>query len=296
MPPPAWATRKPAHRAANLETICVPVGSGKIACYVGGHGETVVLLHPTVMDSRAWDLQRPAFERRYQVVAVDQRGHGGSDPADAPYDPAEDVAGALAALGVWRAAVIGLGDGADIALRLALLGSFAVEAVVLVMPMIGFLVSAMMEGWSGAERDEFEARLGDFAVDPEMAPLRNAAMLHDERALAEMIGNDPGQLSPGHPGRALLQAMARDNVGSLFSVELAQRPSDGLADRLSDVCAPCLLVWNSLPRSQNPASSLAQQLSNASEHEIPTCAAMVNIEEPELFNDLVLSFLNAHRA
>jgi pimeloyl-ACP methyl ester carboxylesterase len=63
-----------------------------------------------------------ALERDYDVIMVDARGHGQSQPAEQDYsdlDLGHDLAGVIAALGLRRPAVLGHSMGAATALALA---------------------------------------------------------------------------------------------------------------------------------------------------------------------------------
>ena len=72
----------------------------------------LVLLHGVTGHARTWDDEAGALASRYRVLALDQRGHGDSDPAaDGDYTVAA-MAGDLAAfadtLGLARLSIVGL--------------------------------------------------------------------------------------------------------------------------------------------------------------------------------------------
>ncbi len=85
---------------------------------VSGTGPDVVLLHPVGLDGTFWGglIERLAQDRR--VIAIDQRGHGRS-PAARPgatmADYVADTARTLDALGVKKAAMVGLSFGGMLA-------------------------------------------------------------------------------------------------------------------------------------------------------------------------------------
>ncbi|MBA2295781.1 MAG: alpha/beta fold hydrolase, partial [Actinobacteria bacterium] len=93
---------------------------------VYGEGERTILFLPTwaIVHSRVWKLQVAYFARHARVVTFDARGNGRSDRPRDPraYDEREIVADAVAvldAVGVERAAVVCLSNGAHRALLLA---------------------------------------------------------------------------------------------------------------------------------------------------------------------------------
>lgn len=85
----------------------------------GSAATPLVLLHGGAVDHRLWRDQLGAYGERH-VVAPDARGHGGSSDADAPYRLADDVVTLLDALGIERAALVGLSMGGGTAVDVAL--------------------------------------------------------------------------------------------------------------------------------------------------------------------------------
>ena len=88
----------------------------------GGDGPPVVLAHGFSDDGLCWTPVAEALAPDYDVVMVDARGHGRSDAPERGYGSAEqaaDLAGAIAALGLRRPAVLGHSMGAATALVMA---------------------------------------------------------------------------------------------------------------------------------------------------------------------------------
>jgi esterase len=80
----------------------------------GGEGRTpLLLLHGFTGSAHAWDTLSIALQPHFRVYALDQRGHGDSDPADA-YNPAvafDDIAGVVGQLALRSLVLIGLSMG-----------------------------------------------------------------------------------------------------------------------------------------------------------------------------------------
>ncbi|MEK8035117.1 MAG: alpha/beta fold hydrolase, partial [candidate division NC10 bacterium] len=80
----------------------------------GGEGRTpLLLLHGFTGHAHAWDTLSIALQPHFHVYALDQRGHGDSDPADA-YDPVaafDDIAGVVEQLGLTSLVLVGLSMG-----------------------------------------------------------------------------------------------------------------------------------------------------------------------------------------
>lgn len=105
----------------------VDVGAVRLHYVEEGEGPLVVLLHGFPEFWWSWRNQIPALVKAgFRVVAVDQRGYGGSDKPRRWQDYrieqlAADVAGLIAALGEERAHVVGHDWGAAVAWMVATL-------------------------------------------------------------------------------------------------------------------------------------------------------------------------------
>ena len=82
-----------------------------------------MLLHGITGHARTWDDEARALAARYRVLALDQRGHGDSDPApDGDYTVttmAADLAAFADALRLRRFSVVGLSMGGRVAIAFA---------------------------------------------------------------------------------------------------------------------------------------------------------------------------------
>jgi len=101
----------------------VDVNGAAIWYAVFGSGQPVVLLHGGLANANYWGHQVPVLAQKYQVIAIDSRGHGRSTRSAVPYGyalMASDVLGVLDRLGVQKTAIVGWSDGAIIGLSLAM--------------------------------------------------------------------------------------------------------------------------------------------------------------------------------
>ncbi len=88
----------------------------------GGNGQPIVLLHGLASTCHTWDLVAPILAENYQVVALDQRGHGESDKPDYGYDFAsivEDLHQFIQTLELEKLIIAGHSWGGDVALEYA---------------------------------------------------------------------------------------------------------------------------------------------------------------------------------
>lgn len=99
-----------------------------------GAGEPLILLHGNGEDGSYFKGQLEFFSREYRAIAVDTRGHGGSPRGSAPFTIrqfAQDLHGFMDGLGLKSAVILGFSDGANIAMRFALMYPEMVRALVL---------------------------------------------------------------------------------------------------------------------------------------------------------------------
>lgn len=96
---------------------------------------SIVLLHGLASNARIWDLTAPLLARDFRVIAVNQRGHGGSDKPDDGYDYAtvtRDLAEVIAAFQLNLPLIVGHSWGASVALQFAAMMPQAIAGVALV--------------------------------------------------------------------------------------------------------------------------------------------------------------------
>src|SRR2546429_2021870 len=80
----------------------------------GGEGRIpLLLLHGFTGHAHAWDTLSIALQQHFHVYALDQRGHGDSDPADVYNAMAafDDISGVIAELGLRSLVLVGLSMG-----------------------------------------------------------------------------------------------------------------------------------------------------------------------------------------
>lgn len=135
----------------------------------------VVLLGSLGSDRSMWDAQVRDLSRDHDVVAVDHRGHGGSEVVAGPCtvaDLAGDVLALLDALGVDRFHVVGLSLGGAVAQWLAVHKSSRVRSVALLCTAAKF---GEPSGWTeraAAVRSGGTAAVADAVVARWLTPAR----------------------------------------------------------------------------------------------------------------------------
>ncbi len=132
LPPPALPAAVPVERGY------APVRGLRIYYELHGppDGTPIVLLHggdPGIETS--WERILPALARTHRVIAFDQQGHGRTPDVERPFTfdgSADDTAALLAFLHVERADLMGVSNGAHVAIEVALRHSGLVRRLVLV--------------------------------------------------------------------------------------------------------------------------------------------------------------------
>ena len=113
----------------------LPDGEMQIVEHGPRRASPIVLVHCFTCAINWWDGMIPRLEEDHRVIAVDIRGHGGSEKPTSGYsipDQADFVAEALARLGVHGAEVVGHSLGGSIVTALAERSPQLVERVVIV--------------------------------------------------------------------------------------------------------------------------------------------------------------------
>jgi 3-oxoadipate enol-lactonase len=99
--------------------VVVEVGNARFWVEQDGDGPAILFLHFGLGDWRVFEPQLRALAGSFRCVAYDRRGHGRTESPEEPYADVDDAVGLLDALGIERAALVGLSGGGSIALSIA---------------------------------------------------------------------------------------------------------------------------------------------------------------------------------
>ena len=242
-----------------------------------GSGRDVVILIPAFsMDVRMWTPQIAPLSRLARVITYDTRGHGRSAPPSGAYSSVDDLAALMDELKVADAHLVGLSNGARIALDFALVHPARARSLVLASPGVS--------GFSG----------GDFSY---MAPVIAAVRAGDLEKAAELWAATPLMHIPQDTAAAaLVTRISRDNR-TLWSYRTnPERPLTPPAiGRLGEVRVPTLVIAgeNDLPYLRRLADSVARGIPGATLVVIPGVGHIANLAAPNEFNRAVEAFLRA---
>jgi pimeloyl-ACP methyl ester carboxylesterase len=239
-----------------------------------GEGPTLVLLHGWALDLDMWTPQFDALSGACRIVAFDRRGFGHSTGVPSIDDDVEDLALVLDQLSVDRAAVLGMSQGARVALRFALEAPGRTACLILdgAPPMFSPHASDLPLGAFRAivSRDGIEA-------------FRNAWRDHP---LTRLWSQDAG-------ARALVARMIDRYRGLDLQRRAAHtRPTAAPQDVKRIRCA-ALLINGALDSAERLAAAedLAQRLPHAACVRIAGAAHLPNLDQPRQYNDALLAFV-----
>ena len=113
----------------------IPIGDIEVNYEEAGKGIPLVMVHGLNGDLTGWALIMPEFAKHYRTVALDVRGHGGTDKPDQPYSIqgfSGDLYGFMRKLEIPKAHIFGLSMGGAIAQQFALDHPEMIRSLILV--------------------------------------------------------------------------------------------------------------------------------------------------------------------
>lgn len=247
-----------------------------------GQGAPLVFIHAFPLSSAMWEPQVRKFSKNHRVIALDLRGHGDSD---APLwhftldDFAEDIRELLTHLGIVQATFVGLS-----------MGGYTLLALFRKYPQ---LVTRMVLADTRAQADSDEAKVGRFAM-------AQVAYQKGPQAIAEMMMPKllgPTSLEKRQDIIESIRTMINKNKASGIIVDLmamAQRPDS--THLLSNISCPTLVIVGEDDVATPPAEAqyMKDQISSAELVVLPQAGHLSNLEQPDRFNQALLSFFQKH--
>jgi pimeloyl-ACP methyl ester carboxylesterase len=263
----------------------VDLDDGKLYYEMAGEGDTLVLGHAGFVDSRMWDAQWDTFTQKYRVIRFDMRGNGKSDPAQGPRNRRDDLAQLLDHLHVERAALLGCSMSGEVMIDFVLEHPEMASALITVSsapsgfqlqgdppPLVLEMVTASQQG-DTARVSELQLRIwvdGPYRQPEQVNSIvrqRAAEMNRIPVGLNTWVAADSQPLNPLDP------------------------PAIG---RLSAIHTPALIMAGALddPEVLRATRVMTEAIKGAKKHIFSQSAHVPNMEEPEEFTQIVLSFLD----
>jgi 3-oxoadipate enol-lactonase len=252
-----------------------------------GQGTPILFVHEFAGDHRSWEPQLREFGKRYRCIAYSARGY---TPSDVPADSQaysykhvmRDCVAVLDHLGIEQAHIVGLSMGGYTALQVALNHPGRVRSMVLA------------GTGSGSERGYTEQFHQHSRALAEQFEREGAA------SVAKIYGLGPGRVP----------FLIKDPRGfAAFSQQLAEHDAQGSANtsrgfqggrpslydfegEIRKLTIPALIVvGDEDDRCIEPSLFLKRTIAASGLVMLPKTGHVVNLEEPDLFNQVVGDFL-----
>jgi pimeloyl-ACP methyl ester carboxylesterase len=265
----------------------VKINNARLYYETAGHGDSLVMIHAGVANSRQWNNEFAFFARNYHVVRHDMRGYGKSEPVEGEFTHMEDLIAVLNTLGLNEPLVImGCSMGGGLAMDFALTHPSRVRALI----MVG-------SAPSGLELDvPAPAKFADAEKAFEAGDLDLVCEL-ETQIWFDGAGRTPEQVDQSM--RKLLYDMNRQAL--TYEVkQLGKRlpNTQSLAfDRLSDLKIPVLVIvgTHDTPYILAAADYMIERMSSAQKVIVKDAAHLPNMDHPVEFQTIVTNFLDGLR-
>lgn len=266
-------------RKAVMRELFVEVADARLRVWIDGPVDAPPLLLSNSLgtDVSMWQPQLAAFTERFQVIRYDMRGHGASQASPGPYDLdrlGQDAIAVLDVLGLERADFCGLSLGGMVGQWLAIHHPDRLDR--LVIANAGLYIPAA-------------------AIEPRLAAVRASGLSGLVEAIvprwftAEFVASRPEVVE--HLKKVFLANSEAGYLGCCAALgTLDHRASIDL------VKAPTLVIGGAHDPATLPEHSreVAARVHGA-ELVMLEAAHLSNIEQPEVFTDAVLGFLDQDR-
>lgn len=258
-----------------------PINDAQIYYEVNGQGTPLVMLHSGIADSRMWTDQWETFSQSFQTVRYDLRGFGRSAPVLGDFSHSADLLGLLDFLNIDKPYLVGSSRGGSIVLDFALEHPERIAGLVVVASSPGGFA---FEGEPPPQWEDMVAafKQGDYSRAAELevqiwvdGPLRK-----------------PEHVNPVVRTRIReMDQIALANESQALGTELLLEPP--AAARLGEINCPVLIVYGDLddPNIVRAADFMAAHISQARLELVPGTAHFPNMEQPDIFNQIVTDFL-----
>lgn len=246
-----------------------------------GGGPAVILLHGWTLDLDMWEPQAAVLRRAFRVIRMDRRGFGLSTGSPAPDDDVTDLDALCRHLALSRVALVGMSQGARVALAFTSSAAARVSCLVLDGP---------------PNVDRAVAAEEDVPVAHYRALLRAKGI---DAVRREWAAHPLVQLRTSHTGaHRLLGSMLRRYPGADLRPAAARSGAIPAPSPLESVQAPVLIVSgeHDLPSRIEAAHALAVRLPHAECAVIRDAGHLPNLDNPDAYNTLVNAFLARHAA
>lgn len=239
-------------------------------------GIPVIFLHGFMLDRRMWTFQVERFGQAHRSIFVDAKGHGLSDTPESGYgrdERVEDLLLCADILSLERFHLIGFSMGGATALGFALTYPERLQSLTLVAaPLARHWFFKWVSRIDTIAREQGADVAKKFWLDYIMPYYAPAELQEAGELMRQMIVNQP-------------LAVWNDPLRGKYHTEAD-------SDRLQHISMPtCVIAGDKDRVFVEMAAIMNERIPSVERHIISSCGHMVPLEKPELFNDIVLQFL-----
>lgn len=238
----------------------------------------VVFTHAAGVDHREWEEALTVVAEEFRVLSWDVRGHGASRPNSSPFTLAsatDDLLALLEHVGARQVILVGHSMGGNISQEVIFRAPQRVQAAVL----LGCTCNTQRLSW----QEKWQARLGGPLLKwyPYKLLCRQSAEISADRPeVRAYLMAAFGQMSKAEFTAVIIELLAGLHAEPGYQIPLPFLLLHGEHDRTGNI--------------RRLAPTWAQAERQSEYKVIPHAGHMANMDNPQVFNQLLLDFLRRH--
>jgi 3-oxoadipate enol-lactonase len=243
---------------------------------VSGEGSPLVLMHANPFDRRMFLYQTAHFSTYFKVINIDLRGYGYSDKPAVPIsitDLCEDVVAVCRQEAARDAIFLGVSVGGVMGLQLGLDHPEIFKALILV-------------GCSSQPGDRYHSRIDGY--------VKEGVPAYHIQHLTSLVSKNFPQTKLGQYLLGMHTEMDnRLSAPAIAKIFHALQNRD-FTSRLSELKMPVLVMNGEFDNSLARSREMAKNIAGAEHRVIAGAGHACCLEDPAVFDEIVLSFLKKH--
>jgi len=241
--------------------------------------ETLVFIHGNTLDLTMWAKQLEFFKGKFNILLYDMRGFGKSEIPKGEHSRDGDLILLLKHLNICKVTLVGISRGAQVAVDVANIYPEYVSKLIVADPVI--------TSWS-SEKPSMTAKFWEETIAIARAEGVNAGKEHWFKApLFDAVRQNKLVM------QSLKPIMENYNGWNWLQDENRIEPRINPMDDLSNIKIPTLIICGELDLEEyhECARFLNSKIAGSEMKIVKGAGHLVNIEEPERFNEVVGDFL-----
>ena len=256
---------------------------------IHGEGFPIVWSHEFAGDYRSWEPQVKFFSRRYRVITYNARGYS---PSDVPTNPdaysqehsVEDLRGLLDHLGIEQAHLGGLSMGGGVVLNFGLKYPHRARSLVVA-----------GAGSGSTDPGGYRKRIEELAHLTKTGGMSAISDFTRNPNRVQFLRKDPKGWQEF--ADMFLQHSAMGSALTFLGIQARRPPIFDLKDKLCTLTVPTLIMMGDEDEPCiEPGIFMKRCIPRSGLVVFPQSGHLINLEEPALFNTMVLDLLTAVEA